>query len=311
MDYVYAVYKERSFTKAAEKLYISQPSLSLTIKKLEAELGFPIFERTGKETLPTELGKKYIKAIEQVIEIKNGLSSEIDDILNLKKGRVTIGTTIFISSYVLPSILKDFKAKYPDIEINILVEQSTKLEKMLDEGEVDLVVDNVAANSTSLTCIPLFEEKIILGVPKDYEINKKFTAYKASLDEIKSGSFCYEKHPKISIENFAEENFILLKQGNSMRRVANSIFEEADVDIKVALEFDQLITAITYADCSFGICFVTDTVLKYGKEGENLCFYVPKTRKSTRTVYIIHKKNKYISSAVKEFIRFITDEKSI
>ena len=66
MDYAYAVYEEKSFTKAAEKLYISQPSLSLTIKKLEDELGFLIFDRSGKETTLTPLGEKYIQAIKEI-----------------------------------------------------------------------------------------------------------------------------------------------------------------------------------------------------------------------------------------------------
>ena len=62
VDYVYAVYEEKSFTKAAEKLFISQPALSATIKKLEKDLGYPIFERTGKEVVPTYMGKKYLEA---------------------------------------------------------------------------------------------------------------------------------------------------------------------------------------------------------------------------------------------------------
>lgn len=86
IDYVYAIYKEKSFTRAAEQLYISQPSLSATIKKLEKDLGYPIFERTGKEITPTYIGEKFIKAAEEILIIKKNLENEVDDLLKLRKG---------------------------------------------------------------------------------------------------------------------------------------------------------------------------------------------------------------------------------
>ena len=77
MDYAYTVYKEESFTRAAEKLYISQPALSLTIKKLESEIGYPIFERCGKKITLTHIGKKYIDAIEEIMRVKNRFENQI------------------------------------------------------------------------------------------------------------------------------------------------------------------------------------------------------------------------------------------
>ena len=81
MDYVYAVYEEKSFTKAAEKLYISQPALSSTIKKLEKDMGYPIFERRGKEVVPTYVGQRYLEAAEEIRLIRRNLEQEIDDLL--------------------------------------------------------------------------------------------------------------------------------------------------------------------------------------------------------------------------------------
>ena len=79
IEYVYMIYKERSFTKAAEKLYVSQPALSLAITKLEKRLGYPLFERRGKECVPTEYGEKYIAAIERIKRIQDDLEHEIEE----------------------------------------------------------------------------------------------------------------------------------------------------------------------------------------------------------------------------------------
>ena len=81
IEYVYAIYKERSFTKAAEKLYVSQPALSLAITKLEKRLGYPLFERRGKECVPTEYGEKYIAAIERIKRIQDDLEHEIEEMM--------------------------------------------------------------------------------------------------------------------------------------------------------------------------------------------------------------------------------------
>ena len=99
-EYAYEVYKERSFTKAAENLFISQPSLSLTVKKLEDELGAKIFDRSCKEIALTDIGKKYIRAVEEIKNIEKNLKNEIEDLQKLRRGKVTIGSTVFVSSCI-------------------------------------------------------------------------------------------------------------------------------------------------------------------------------------------------------------------
>ena len=92
-DYVYAVYQERSFTKAAKKLYISQPSLSATVAKLEQRLGFAIFQRGGNQLQLTCMGEKYIAAAEKILSIQRQFETEIDDLLHLYKGSITLGSS--------------------------------------------------------------------------------------------------------------------------------------------------------------------------------------------------------------------------
>ena len=98
IDYIYEIYKEGSFTKAAEKLYVSQPALSLAISKLEDKVGYPLFERRGKQTVPTEYGEKYIKAIREIKRIQEDLENEISEISELRCGRVRVGTTTCIAN---------------------------------------------------------------------------------------------------------------------------------------------------------------------------------------------------------------------
>lgn len=186
LDYIYMIYKEKSFTKAAEKLYISQPSLSATVKKLEKELGYPIFERNGKEITPTYIGEKYIKAAEEILVIKKNLENEVDDLLKLRKGNIILGSTTFIVSGVLPDLLKDFSKRYPDIDVKILVEQSTILHEKLEKGLVDIAIDNATVHNPNYEHIPLLKERILIGVPKDFEINEQLKEFQIPADKIRS-----------------------------------------------------------------------------------------------------------------------------
>ena len=86
MEYVYAVYKAKSFSKAAKELFISQPSLSASIKRIEKKMGYPIFDRSTKPLQLTEYGEAYIRAVEQMMMIKNEFSNYINDLGELKAG---------------------------------------------------------------------------------------------------------------------------------------------------------------------------------------------------------------------------------
>lgn len=305
MDYVYAVYEERSFTKAAEKLYISQPSLSATIGKLEKELGYPIFQRGGREILPTYIGKKYIKAAEEILKIQKNLEMEIDDLLKLRKGSIILGSTTFIVSYVLPGLLARFGEKYPDIEIKVLVEQSTTLYEKLENGLVDIAIDNALNKSPEYVYIPLFREQILLGVPEHFDRNLDCIDYQIPPMALKDENAKRESLPRIPISRFADLPFILLKNGNKMRQIAGNIFNEGNVNPKICYEFDQLMTSLSFAEHGFGLCFLTDTILKFVGPSKGITYYLPETSFSQRTLYIMYKKNRYLSHACSEWIHFL------
>ena len=119
MHYVYEVYKEMSFSKAARNLFISQPSLSAAVKKTEEQIGFPIFDRSTSPIQLTELGREYIRAAETMLDVENGFRSYVDDLSGMRNGSLTIGATNLFASFVLPPLLARFIQKYPMIHIEL------------------------------------------------------------------------------------------------------------------------------------------------------------------------------------------------
>lgn len=305
MKYAYAVYQEKSFTAAAKKLYISQPALSLTIRKLEQEVGYPIFERAGKAVTLTQPGEKYIKAVEEILQIKANLENELDDMQKLLRGQLTVGCPTVMASYVLPSVLKRFMEIYPNVKVDLMVDSSQSVSEKLETGAVDVVIDNAMVTKPFLEYVPLFREQILIGVPESFAINQRLEK-KCLLPEVIKRK-AYDTAPKVPISCFAEEDVILLKHGNKMRYATDAMFREQNIHPSAVFEFDQISTAVSYMENGFGISFVTDTVVNYGS-CKNTRFYLPNPLFPQREVFAIYRKNKYLTHAAAEFIKIFASQ---
>ena len=161
LNYVYAVYQEGSFTRAAEKLYISQPSLSAMVKKAEQALGAVIFDRGTNPLELTEAGRAYIQYIERVRQCEEELNEKLWDIQHLTKGRVRLGGSNYVLSGIVPLILERILPQYPGIEIELVEEKSFTLEKMLQAGtgaQPVLVLGRMAGGLISSSCLAALQE---------------------------------------------------------------------------------------------------------------------------------------------------------
>lgn len=302
LDYVYAVYQERSFTKAAEKLYISQPSLSTAIKNVEKMVGAPLFERSTTTIKLTEVGKEYIKSAEKIISIRNSFVDKINDIYNLEIGKISVGGTNYLTSYVLPRIINKFSSRFPKIEVDLIEAHSQELFDRIRNEEIDIVIDSFDGVLDEYQGYPLLRERVLLCVPADRKINKNLKQFAIVPEQIYNDKINLESIPPVSIELFKDENFVLLKSGNDMYSRAMKIFNKANVTPKICFSVDQLNISYALADSGMGLSFATDTLFKFGKFSSNIILYNIEEEHSGRTLYIAHKKNKYCTKAMEHFI---------
>ncbi len=300
--YVYMVYKEKSFTKAAEKLFISQPSLSAAVRSVEYEIGAPIFDRSGNGITLTEIGHEYICAAEHIMSIENDFTNRINDIYNLEVGRIRIGGTNYLSSYVLPKIINKFSELYPNIDVTLTEANSGVLLEMINNEEIDIIVDNLSNTCEEYVGYPLADEHVLLCVPADNPINKGLERYAIASDSIYDGEENALSKDPVPIDIFKNEKFILLKNGNDMHNRALSIFGSKAISPNVLYNVDQLNISYFLAESGIGLCFVTDTLFRFGKFRNEVKLYNVDKKYCTRTLYIGYKKNKYCTSAMTKFI---------
>ena len=128
IEYVLAVYQENSFTAAAEKLFISQPSLSQAIKKTEDKLGFTIFVRTKKGLRLSEEGKCFIDTCLRISKNMRDYENEISDINTLNSGHLAIGMPFHLGEFIIPSVIYSFRKRYPGVRLTLIEKKSSELE---------------------------------------------------------------------------------------------------------------------------------------------------------------------------------------
>lgn len=299
MKYVFEVYRQGSFTKAAEKLYISQPSLSIMVKKAENRVGTPIFDRSMNPIGLTDAGRAYIDAARKIMEIDANFHESVNRLKDCLTGSISIGGTTLFTSYVLPPLINRFSAEYPGIDFLIHESTSIQLMKEIRNGDLDIAIDNSEIQSSDLESTLFREEEILLAVPRSSAINRQLSEFALSAEDIIEGT--QMTHKKIDLDIMKEEPFLLLKTNNDTRIRANAMFRESGINPTVKLELDQQLTAYHLAAYGMGVTFISDTLVKNAVPDPRLLFYRLISPYSERGIFFYCKKNRNLPQAVKAF----------
>ena len=283
MNYVYEVYRQRSFTKAAQALYIAQPSLSQMVRKAEARIGAPIFDRSTSPIGVTELGRAYIRAAEQVLQIEADLQQYLDDTEKCLTGALTLGGTTFFTSYVLPPLVSAYSERYPGVELRLHEAHTGQLKQELQEGTLDFALDNT-----------------LLAVPRALPVNEKAAAFRLSAKELpQAGAPC------VPLELFADTPFLLLKEGNDTRRRAEQLCAQAGFEPKIRLALDQQLAAYNLAGYGLGAAFISDTLALSAPPDERLCFYRIGSPDATRSISLFYKRTRALTAPMRALLTML------
>lgn len=303
MDYVYEVYKEQSFSSAAQKLYISQPALSNSIKRIEERIGTQLFDRSTNPVQLTDVGRQYIDAVEQIRRAQDNFSHYLADTQNLKAGKLTIGSGALFSSYILPSLIAAYKEQYPYVEVNVVEGSTTALQKMLSEGAIDLLIENYAFPDTQFDSRPYRPEHMILAAPKSWPINDQMLAWQLSIDNIISKNFLGRQYPVVPLEQFATLPFIFITpKEDDARQKALDVCRAHGFEPRIILTLTQQLTAYNMTCEGLGLSFVSDTLVQSTLPHPNVVFYKLDPAYSERTICFYYKRNRYIPKCMSAFL---------
>lgn len=308
--YVYEIYREHSFSKAARNLYVSQPALSATVKKIESRLGFRIFDRSTSTLELTEEGKAYVEAAEKILKIEENLYTYIHDISNMSTGRIVVAGPAFFSSFIIPSIVNQYAARYPAIDIEFMEADSVELYEKAADNKIDLIVDSGTYDPKIFTSENLYTEQILLAIPEGYPIVQDLREYALSTEDIYQNKHLSKETRGINLSVIQDLPVILLKKDHDIYRKAKALCNERNFEPKSYIRLNQMLTAINIASQGLGCVFISDSLIKYSHASIRLAYYKIDTRDEAllkRKVYIAYKKNCHMTRAMKSFISVATN----
>lgn len=285
MRYFVAVAECRSITKAAQQLYISQPSLSRSIAAVEEEAGTLLLDRTTRPLSLTFAGQRYYDTAKEILALSSDLTRQLRDINDCASGQITIGCSSQRAAYTLPAVLPKFKARYPGVEIRTCEQDSAYLEEALLKGKVDLVVfpDQTTLESNDLIDTMVLGPEEFLLVCGDGVLGREqcLDGYSNTVD------FAYLK----------EMPFVMMTSGHASRRKCDKIFKQHGFVPNIVFECDSNALVLRVAAAKVGLAMMPDKVVKMHAGCVNVNTYHISEPPMTWNVLAASRKGRYRTKA--------------
>ena len=287
LTYIIAIAEERNMTKAAEKLFVSQSSLSYYLSKLEQDVGTPIFLRAKNELLLTPAGQLYVEAAQNVVEIKKQLYKNISDLNH--KAHIVISTTSLWGNRLFADVIPQFREAFPDVTFELSQTEIIFLEKEIADGKVDFALISVdSKDELDDTTELLREEEVLFAVPKNHPYCQSHPGTEISQKELMS--------------SFYNDNFLLSRKGSANRHLANRLFTQYSASPPSRIcEVNGLLLTCDMVAQGTGVAFIPVS----GKAQENLVHYYSLSPKLYRYNILVHRKNLVLNRPEQAFFDFV------
>lgn len=304
-DYIITIHEEGSFSKAAKRLYISQPSLSASVKRIEEKISLPLFDRSTFPISLTEAGQQYIRYALEIREKEQDFERYISDCTKAVRGSVRIGGSSLFSSYMLPSMISEFTNIHPYVNFEIVEDNTKDLIEKLSLGTIDIIIDNAVIENDSIKSTEYKTETLLLAVPAEFPVNSKLENFRLTAKDIKSQKHLSDKYA-VDLNEFADCTFILLNPENDTGRRANILFKKYGINPHTMFFLDQQVTAYNISRTGIGVSFVSDTLIKHTESDGQLFYYRLRDKETTRKIFFYQKRNHYLSTACQKFVELNT-----
>jgi LysR family transcriptional regulator, cyn operon transcriptional activator len=217
IQYFMAVAKHQNFSRAAEHVHVSQPSLSVQIRGLEQELAARLFDRLGRKVVLTQAGELFrIHAERALLELEKA-AHVVHELQGAKRGRLVVGALSTVNSYLITPLVTRFKQRFPDVQLQVHPQPSSDVVTGLLANRLDLGICLLPLAHPQLTVIPLLEERLALVVPPGMLIGKK----------------------RVRMQDLAALPLVLMPVDYCLRRMVEAECAKAGVDPKVVLEMSS------------------------------------------------------------------------
>ncbi len=275
-----------SMSETARRLYMTQPSVSQTIAELEESLQAKLFERINKKLIKTDAGEVLYTYSKRILKLVEEAESNIKDITNLKAGKLRLGASTTIGTYVLPKIIGDFKRKYEEIEVQFTIDNSGVIEEMILDHQIDIGLVEGPVHSRDIVVHYLLDDELYLVCSRNHHWVK-------------------DNLLKISPEQIAREALILREKGSGTREVVEEVLTRESISFRTAHVLNNTEAIKKAVEAGIGISFVSKLAVQEEIRNGSLVKIEVQGIHMTRTLSFIYHKEKFRSPLFQAFITYL------
>lgn len=279
------VSNHNSFSRAAEALQLTQPSITARIQALERELGEELFERGGRGVRLTDAGRVFLPYVERILQQLQEARDAVEEVRSVQLGSLRLGSAITVSTYVLPTILNKFCSEFPRVDVVIRTGRSEQVLNMLLSDEVQVGILRTLTHPET-ECINLYKDETILVAYPGHE---------------------FAESGQARIAEVAREPIVLFDRGSSYYGLIHDLFRKANVIPNVAMELDSLEATKRMVEEGLGIALVPEVTVKRELDaGALVRVDITDVDPIRRPISLHYRRNRKRSRAVQAFIDTLT-----
>ena len=273
------VARQRSFSRAAEKLYRTQPAISAQIRALEQELGQKLFDRSGRKIFLTPAGDVLYEYGEKLVALHRETLQRVLEVQDAVAGKLVVGANEATCLYVLPQVFAGFKRKYPQVGISIYRNFSHKILQKMAEHQVDIGIVTLPVTQNNLKVMPIFEDELQVVVPAKHPMAKRAA---------------------VKIEDLVPEPLIFPKGGHT-RELLDKIFRKYQHQLHISMELASVESIKKFVGAGLGISLLSRTYAEMETKSGILKLIPLQGMKLVRRLGLVYRTDHHLSRAVQAF----------
>ena len=276
-----SVAKHLNYTRAADEVNLSQPSVSVRMRELERDLGSKLFEQLGKKVVLTEAGQLLVPFAARVIAVIGDAREAIDELQGMKRGLLRIGASTTPGMYLIPQTLANFKRHYPKIEVHLAVKDTRQIEEGVIRNEFDFgfVGGHLAGNEVDV--LPWMTDHLVLVVPSNHHLARK---------------------KSVRLGDLRKEVFIQREAGSATGAAVADHLKKADLEVVTVMEMENPESVKKAVQSGLGIAFISQYAVETELKAKRLIAISVSGLDINRELNIVYRKDKHLGRAAQTFI---------
>jgi DNA-binding transcriptional LysR family regulator len=281
-----AVAQEKSFSRAAERLHRTQPAISQAIRRLETEIGEPLFDRSSKDGTMTPPGRVLFELAQQMINLRHGAHAAIRELKGLHRGKLSLSANEYTVMYLMP-LLPVFRARHPHIKVDVKRSLASRISSEILARETEIGIVSFKPNDPSITAVPVLTDELALIVPTNHPLAGKKI---------------------VSVRELGAESFVAHNVPSPYRERVVRTFEKYRTPLNISMELPTLEAIKRFVEAGMGVALVPRLTAHMEIARGQVAALVVREMKLERKLYLVYRKGATLSHAARAFLRVARDQ---